>query len=241
MIVLFTGMARSGSTWAYNVARVILLARTPAIFGEYRHDIETALAQAPPGIEHHLIKSHAPDASGRAMIAQGRCRTICTYRDPLDCIASQMEAFGAPFEETLAAVHDGLELLRFQAAAGGVLFVDYDELTGRPAGTVAAIARHLGRAVEPADAELIAERFSRDNVVAFTDRLKADAAGRIGSSEAWDSITLFHSRHIRAQPSAPDALLSAAQLAQARDRLAAFIDARGRLSGTLLASLAPRA
>jgi hypothetical protein len=241
MIVLFTGMVRSGSTWVFNIARVLLLAKTPAVFGEYRDDIGAALAGVDAAVEHHLIKTHEPDPVGRALIQDGTCRAICTYRNPLDCIASQMEGFGARFEDAVAAVHEGLALLRFQALAGGVRFIAYDDIVERPHDAVGAIARHLDCMLGPAEAERIAAHFSKENVARFTARFKDHAVGQVGTSEAWESITLFYSDHIRARPSPPEALLSPEQLGQAIDRLRDFVDASGRLSDELMRRLAPPA
>jgi hypothetical protein len=239
MIVLFTGMVRSGSTWAFNIARVLLLAKNPAQRGEYRDDIGAALAAADDTVAHHLIKTHAPDPVGRGLIKRGLCRTICTYRDPLDCIASHMEAFGAPFEDALAAVRDGLALLHTQAAAGGVLFVAYADIVEWPRDTVGAIARYLDCAVGPAAVERIAEHFSKDNVARFTARFKAHAVGMVGGPEAWDSVTLFYSDHIRAHPTTAEALLSPEQRERALARLGGFVDPRGQLADVLVRRLAP--
>src|SRR5579871_5909729 len=119
MLVLFTGMFRSGATLAYNIARVLLLARSPAVFGEYRDDIGAALAAVDRAVEHHLIKTHRPDAAGHALIRDRACRTVCTYRDPLACIASHVETFGATFDDMLDAAAEALAFLEVQASAGG--------------------------------------------------------------------------------------------------------------------------
>ncbi|HUA56044.1 MAG TPA: hypothetical protein VMB81_27910 [Candidatus Sulfotelmatobacter sp.] len=238
MVVLFTGMFRSGSTWAYNVARVLLLTRSPAVCGEYRDDVGAALDSRDAAIEHHLIKTHHPDPVGLALIRAGACRTICTYRNVLECIVSYMEAFGAPFDQILALAVDALALLEFQAAAPDVLFIPYDQITQRPADAIAAIAQHLGVAICAVDAVAVAERFGKDNVARFTARLHDHAAETAGTPDVWDSITLFSSRHIRPNPSPPEALLSPAQLRQAVDRLGASIDARGALAGDLAQRLA---
>jgi hypothetical protein len=237
MIVLFTGMFRSGSTWAYNVARVLLLARSPAVFGEYRDDIAAALAVRAGQVEHHLIKTHRPDLAGRALIGDGRCRTICTYRAPLECIASNIETFGASLEETLALATEALAFLDFQSTIGGVMFIPYEDITERPQETVHAIGRHLGEIVPDAAAQRIAEHFSRDNVARFTGRFKDHVIGAIGAPEAWDSETLFYTDHIRARPSPPEALLSPAEIRQVLERLGDAVDERGRLADRLVRRL----
>jgi len=238
MVALFTGMFRSGSTWAYNVARVLLLSRSPATFGEYRDDVGAALASRDAAVAHHLIKTHTPDAVGRALIRDGACCTICTYRNPLECIASHMETFGAPFDGVLALAAEALPLLEFYTMATGVLFIAYEDITARPEDVVGDIANYLGVAISAADATAVAERFSKDNVARFAARLHDHATGKVGVPDAWDSVTLFSSRHVRTNPSPPDVVLSPAQLRHVLDRLGAFIDARGAFSGDLVRRLA---
>jgi Sulfotransferase domain len=230
-------MFRSGSTWAYNIARVLLLARTPAVSGAYRDDVGAAVAVLDAKIDHCLIKTHRPDEAGRALIRGGGCATICTYRDPLACIASNMETFGAGFEETLAHAAEALALLRFQAMAGGVLFVAYDDIVARPPAVVAAIAQHLGLGGVADDFQRIADHFSRDNVARFTARFKDHMLGKLGAAQAWESDTLFYSGHIRAQPRPPEAVLNGEQIGRAIAHLGGFVDARGALAPDLLQRL----
>jgi hypothetical protein len=236
VLVLFTGMPRSGSTWAYNVARVLLLARQQTVFGEYRDDIASATA-ANPAADHHLIKCHTPDEAGRAHIAGQTCKTICTYRNPLECIASHIEVFGAPFEEALAEIRDGVALLRFQAALPGVLFVGYEAIVAQPSAVVAAIAGYLDCPLATGDAARIVAHFSKENVARFTRRFKDHADAKVGAAEAWESVTLFYSDHIRAHPGAPETVLTPEQLRTARLALAGTIDEAGDLAGDLVRAL----
>ncbi len=238
MVVLFTGMFRSGSTWAYNIARVAMLGHGRAVHGEYRDDIGAAVAQCPPVIRAHLIKTHRPDPAGRGLIERGACRTVCTYREPLECIASNIEAFGHPFDHTLDRAVEALEFLRFQLAAPDVLFVAYEDITDRPGEAVRAITDYLEAPVPPDEVEAIARHFSRANVADFTARFKDHVTAQVGPTEAWEGDTLFHTDHIRARPSSPEALLDAAQLGRVIERLGDFVDDRGRLRDELRRRLA---
>src|SRR5258708_6354288 len=91
MIVLLTGMFRSGSTWAFNVAKSLLSREVPVaalIAGTYANDVGAAIAELDEHIQHFLIKTHMPDRVGHMLIKHRMTPTICTYRDPLDCIVS---------------------------------------------------------------------------------------------------------------------------------------------------------
>jgi hypothetical protein len=208
------------------------------VFGEYRDDVGPALQSHDPTTGHHLIKTHRPDPVARALIRSGTCRTIFTYRNPLECIACYMEAFGAPFEELIERAVAALDLLRFQTTADGVLFIPYEDVAGPPAAVVDAIGRYLGLAVDTTEAALIAERFSKDNVARYAAELQVHAAEAVGTLDSRGNITLFSPRHIRSDPTPAEALLSPEQRRAAIDRLDGAIDARGALVGGLARTLA---
>ena len=94
VILLVAGMQRSGSTFAFNVARDVLRARgrlyqeAPA-----EADIAGAIARA-ANAEHVLIKAHTANPLAVALTRRGVVRAICTTRRIEDAAASWMEAFG---------------------------------------------------------------------------------------------------------------------------------------------------
>lgn len=234
MIVLLTGMVRSGSTWAFNVAKALLSLETRAVTGEYTNDVAAAIAGVGTQVEHHLIKAHMVDRVGHMLIRHRMSKTICTWREPLECIASSMEAFGSTFDDTVALAQGGLAFLDLQAREGGVLFVAHDTIVARPHDAIRAIARHLGCAADDTTVARIGGLFSKDNVARFTDGLERTAEARGG----WDRDTLFHPGHIRAQPRTPEQLLSPAQRDLAIAALGPLVDAHGRLTTELKTRLA---
>jgi hypothetical protein len=225
-------MGRSGSTWVFNVAKALLSRETLAITGEYNNAVGAALAALDPRVEHHLIKAHMVDHVGHMLIRHRMCRTLCTWREPLDCIASSIEAFGSAFENTVALARGGLAFLDLQSRAGGVLFVAYDDIVARPHDTIRAIGHYLGCPAGDAEVQRIATLFSKDNVQRFADKLERTTDER-GGSAGWDPDTLLYPGHIRAAPSPPDQLLSPDQLRQAITGLAPFVDPDGRLARDL--------
>jgi hypothetical protein len=232
VIVLLTGMGRSGSTWAFNVAKALLSRETRAITGEYNNAVGAALAALDPRVEHHLIKAHMVDHIGHMLIRHRMCRTICTWREPLDCIASSMEAFGSAFENTVALASGGLAFLDLQAREGGILFVAYDDIIARPHDIIRAIGRYLGCPAGDDEVGRIADLFSKDNVARFADKLERTTDDR-GGSAGWDPDTLLYPGHIRAQPSTLEQLLPPDQLRHVVAALGPFVDAHGRLASDL--------
>ena len=241
MIVLLTGMGRSGSTWAFNVAKALLSRETRAITGEYNTAVGEAIAALDPRVEHHLIKAHMVDRIGHMLIRHRMCRTICTWREPLDCIASSLEAFGSAFATTVALAQAGLAFLDLQSREGGILFIAYDDLVGRPHDIIGAIGRYLGCPPDDDEVRRIAELFSKDNVARFADKLERTTDAR-GGSAGWDRDTLLYPGHVRAQPSRLEQLVTPDQLRDVIAALAPYVDAHGRLASDLkqrLTSAAP--
>lgn len=232
MIVLLTGMGRSGSTWAFNVAKA-LLSRTSLTGGEYNNDIGAAIAQLDPRIEHYLVKAHMVDRLGHMMIRHNMCRTICTWREPLECIASSMEAFGSAFEATVAMAKGWLAFLELQSRERSVLFVSHEDIVARPDAVIRTIAGYLDTAVDDAEVERVGGLFSKSNVARFANGLARTGDNPGVGANGWDRDTLLYPGHIRAAPSAPDQLLSADQLAHAIAALQPLVDARGQLAGDI--------
>src|SRR5437016_1368644 len=65
MIVLCTGMIRSGSTWSFNVVKRLLGRISTSVYGEYSDAVGQSLLSHGDGYEHRVIKCHAPDVFGR--------------------------------------------------------------------------------------------------------------------------------------------------------------------------------
>ncbi len=175
--------------------------------------------------EHLVVKTHVPDAIGQALIKQRSCRTIYTYREPLDGILSAMQAFGHTFEHATDYVKTSLDLMRFQVEAGGALLVWYGDVIERAPDVVQG-DRDLSRA-------RTAHRCRRRDRSPAEPRQCAPAhqgAWQVRSSVVvngveWDGGTLFSDHHVRANPADPLQVFSAAQIAEIAERLRDYVDA----------------
>jgi len=201
------------------------------LLGDYFATPE-ALAALDPRVEHHLIKAHMVDRIGHMLIRHQMCRTICTWREPLDCIASSLEAFGSAFENTVALAQGGLAFLDLQSREGGILFIAYDDIIGQPHDIIGAIGRYLGCPADDDEVRRIAALFSKDNVARFADKLERTTDER-GGSAGWDPDPLLYPGHVRAKPSRLEQLLTPAQLRDVIAALGPFVDADGRLASDL--------
>ncbi len=154
MLVCCSGMARSGSTWSYNVCRRIAeTTGMPTVAGFYGEgDALDTYIQAHrltefPG--HVVLKLHQPGPALLKLILEGTARNIYTIRDPRDCLCSRMRFENRAFEDALLAVVGNLLMLNCYEAAGGSLLVHYDAMMADPRAEIARIAGHMGVTLEP--------------------------------------------------------------------------------------------
>src|SRR5271156_4528903 len=95
-LCICNGMFRSGSTWSFNVCRALyqLLdggqSRSQSGYMN-RGPLDQLVLQKLPAITFPLVvKSHDLGPAALAALRAGRARAVCTYRDPRDCVASDM-------------------------------------------------------------------------------------------------------------------------------------------------------
>ncbi|MBI3513619.1 MAG: sulfotransferase domain-containing protein [Proteobacteria bacterium] len=229
MLVLCTGMIRSGSTWSFNVVKQLLARAAPAVRGGYADEVGEALRLHGAAADHLVVKCHAPDVLGRAMIKQRLCRTIYTYREPLEAVVSAIGLKNSHLEEATARIKASLELLRFQIEAGGVRCLWYGDVVENPQACVEAIAEYLGLALPPEAIVEVAERLSRENVRRLIKAQARSASQTSRGGALWDSDTLFNDHHIRDNPADPAHVLSDRQVAFVTAQLGDFVDRAGAL------------
>lgn len=171
-VIVVAGLPRSGSTWLFNAARLVLGTDGPppyaAWVGDYRPRTATAAV--------HLVKLHLPDQ------LTFPCNRILTSDRPIEACVASLIRMGWLASEA-GVVDRGrrfLLSLRDHWRARSDLEVAYEDILARPARVVAQVADTLGRAVGPAEAERIA------GVLAA---LRAPEAG------PYDPVTLLHPRH----------------------------------------------
>lgn len=227
MIVVIGGMQRSGSTFSFNVARDYLSSRG-AVYQEPENDFLNVVSRSGES-DFVIMKSHSVSSSCRRLINLGAAKSICTVRRPEDAIASWMETFGFTLERSIDDLKEWLDM--FVEIRAHSLVIDYDDIDRRPFYAAWRIGRFLGYS-SPFEAHRIAKRHSKSAVKALTDNLEnADRSlVDIGFSQ-YDGNTLYHRRHVSTLKSRDAAeRLPAEAIRMIRDRLARYIDDRGRLT-----------
>jgi hypothetical protein len=204
MFVCCTGMARSGSTWSFNVCRELLEATgEPLIAGYYGERqaldafIESRGLEDFPG--HVLLKLHQPAERLLGAICEGRARNVFTLRDPRDCLRSRMAFEGKPFEDALMGVAGNLIMYNLFAGTTESLFVRYEEMSLDPVSEIRRIAGYLGLAADEAEVARIAEATGLEAArrkVAGLDRRCDSGTIEIGGRRI-DTETCLQTGHIR--------------------------------------------
>jgi hypothetical protein len=204
-LILCTGVVRSGSTWSFNVCRQLGMllagARGEPFTSTYIGELE--LEQLVAGYVEKLagptvLKAHAVGPVAVAAVRAGRVRAVCTFRDPRDCVASDLTFLGWPFDAVVRRVGENLAYLGYYRAARHALFVRYEEMIVDPLPQLARIAAHLG--VDADDAEL--RRIDAATDLPSSRAVCAALADRPAEELVWsqthrvDPATQLHENHI---------------------------------------------
>ncbi len=220
-------MQRSGSTFAFNVARDTLgLLGTVHQEAQPRVDLVAALERGGRA-DHILVKSHDADALSVAMIRQDAVRVICTVRRIEDAIASWLEAFGWSEADTIAYFRSWLGM--FSQIRGRSLVVAYEGLDLQPDRAALRMARHLDPGIRRGAVRRIVASHAKEVVMKTVGAMRPDdaAVSDVGFS-FYDRKTLYHRRHVASLRSrSAEERLPREQVLRIRAALSAEIDAAG--------------
>ena len=147
-LIVCAGVYRSGSTWAYNMVKLIIQATLPGvrIGGCFAENIEEL---APSGSEHCdlvLLKTH-PQQSLLSLIEFLNPPVILSVRDPRDCVASWIQMLGEDFSVFQPRLMKScLAALRL-VGRDNTYTIRYEDGATARVRTVMDIATHLGLSI----------------------------------------------------------------------------------------------
>ena len=207
MDVFCVGMYRACSTWQYEVAAHLLEHHRDGRLLGFMLGEEYAGRERRSGhpVGWRVLKSHEGHRRFAAALAEGRAKAIYAHRDLRDVVFSFMYKRGMSFEEFLrhGLIHQVVENDRFWTAQPHRLDQRYEDLIADPAEGVEQIARHLGIALEPGEADEVASEYSfernRKRTRDLQRRLR-ETVGDLGDpmlSQVYDGRTLLHWNHLR--------------------------------------------
>ena len=167
-LCICNGLIRSGSTWSFNVCRELmqrLASHHQRPFGStYMHSpmldaFVTKHWARVPGFT--VVKAHELGPAVMAAVESGNARGVSTFRDPRDCVASDMVFMGRGFQASVDRVSFSLECLRASEMTDNVLMVRYEDMMADRHNEIRGIARHMGI---NADLSLLSQVDSKTNI-----------------------------------------------------------------------------
>lgn len=194
MIVFIAGMPRSGSTFAFNVARDTLNRRGSVYQEAALPDILPDLSRA-GDVQHVLLKVHQLDQFGISLGRFGAARVVCTIRNPEDAAASWIESFGYSEDEAISTMRAYLGL--YKHLRPFALTVGYRTIDQHPFKAARQIMRFLVPNVTIPEIWHIARQHRKAEVKKRTDKLSlSDPGVKDLDFSYYDEKTFFHRRHV---------------------------------------------
>jgi hypothetical protein len=206
-LTLCTGILRSGSTWSFNVCRLMAKVvagreRLPLWSGymlpEQSEPLFERIGDHQPGPT--VVKAHSLGPRGMQLLRIGKARAICTYRDPRDCVASMMTFANRTFDDAVQSIAQALLMLESVTRTSYALMVRYEDMLADPRGQIARINQFLGLSLEPAILARIDELCSLAASRRVCEELRkrpANAVLRSMESHRVDPQTWLHDNHIQ--------------------------------------------
>lgn len=150
-IIICSGMMRSGSTWSFNVCRLLYSTiaeklNQPAESGYMDGEaVDVFLEQA--NLEERkfvVIKAHTPGAKTLERIDNGTVKNVYTFRDPRDAVASRRTFQDEPFEESVEWIKRNITFMNRFAQAQQTLFIRYEDMMRDSLSQIKALGQYLG-------------------------------------------------------------------------------------------------
>ena len=205
-LFICNGVLRSGSTWSYNVCRG-LAEEVARQFGlEPMESTYLDLQQMENYLANHwplargpvVLKSHEPGPIALSMIRAGRIKAVCTFRDPRDCVSSDLKFMGIGFDKVLNRVRSSFDALALYQTTDQILLVRYEDMLQNPQRQIRRIALHLGVDAGP---EVIARidantSFAASRKICDDVRRRPDSEVYLIAEARVDPSTRLHENHI---------------------------------------------
>lgn len=205
-LTLCSGLRRSGSTWSYNVARLLMQsvaqARRAEFYASY-HDGENLdkmirwAVQKKAGF--YVAKSHLPGPLAMKAIATGKAWNIVTYRDPRDVVVSLHDFKGWSIEEGVRAVLHEMPYIETFWKHDRSLKLRYEDMKADPRAEIGKIARFLRVQVDDGFVEQLHEHTSAEAARRVAESLPSleDGAVRQEEDHLVHREQLLHTGHVR--------------------------------------------
>ena len=206
-IIFCTGLIRSGSTWSYNVCRMIGTALAGQVkmpfwcgYRDAQH-LDSLLDELTTKTNAiAVIKTHWPSQRVLEFMQHESVRNIYTIRDPRDCVASRQLKTKDTFENSLHLIVKNLSAyFPYYRQCRNTIFIRYEEMMKDARPCVNSIAAHLGVRLHDSVASHILEGTSMESAKRISESLSARGPDTLihDRDHLVDPLTMLHDNHIQ--------------------------------------------
>ena len=204
-ITLCTGMMRSGSTWSFNVARIVMeqcakQLHQPFSSGYNDHTgldnfLQQNFSDKPA---FFVIKVHSPAQYALSLIQQGQIQNICTVRDPRDCVASRQIFEDEDFDTSIAFIKMNEQYVNHYLTIKNTLLIRYEEMMKEPIEKIKTIMKYLNINANENIINKIHEQTSMEAAQKISENLEQGSSEKVHQvfSHLVDNTTHIHQNHI---------------------------------------------
>jgi len=204
-LCICNGVIRSGSTWSFNVCRELFKEQALGSnqkFGSTYLDsqpLEQFITRQWPSVDGlTVIKAHNMGVAAMTVIRKGLAKAVCTYRDPRDCIASDLAFMNYPFEICIKRISSTLAPIRVYQSTPNILLVRYEDMMSDRLGEIRRIANHLGSQIDDAALHRIDGKTNLESSRRFCEDMKHRPADKLLKIDTHlvDPETHLHANHV---------------------------------------------
>ena len=206
-IIFCTGLIRSGSTWSYNVCRLIGTAlagqlQIPFWCG-YRdaQNLDSLLDELTTKSNAIVvIKTHWPSKRVLEFMKHESVKNVYTIRDPRDCVASRQLKTKDTFENSVQLIVKNLSAyFPYYRQCKNTLFIRYEEMMKDARPYINSIAAHLGVTLHDNIASHMHEETGIENAKRISGSLAARSPDTLihDRDHLVDPLTMLHENHIQ--------------------------------------------
>ncbi len=205
MVCICNGVIRSGSTWSYNVCRGLMQElgrqmRRPSgsSYLELPQLEQFLIYQLPTIPGPTTIKAHEIGPAAATAIRTGVAKCVCTFRDPRDCVASDLIFFNQGLKASVDRAAYTFNFLQQFEGSDHLLLVRYERIMDNGRLEIARIAEHLGIDLDPSVIRRIHEQNSFEATQKVVDNLKQRTDGQVVhlAGHRVDPVTHVHENHL---------------------------------------------